>query len=490
MDSPDQPKPAKPVKQGTFSRLLIKKDVAALVEEGEKRGGLKRTLGPVSLTLLGLGAIIGTGIFVLTGVAARDYAGPSIVISFVIAGTVAAMAALAYAELASMIPVAGSAYTYAYAGIGELLAWIIAWDLILEYAVGSMTVAIGWSGYVGGLVRDLGFEIPPELLAGPLEGGVMNVVATGIVLLITMLLIKGIQESANVTNMLVVVKVGIILFIIIFGLSLVSATNYSPFFHHERGLVGTFTAAGLVFFSYIGFDALSTTAEEAKNPQRDLPIGILASLGISTALYVLAALVITGMIPYSSIDLTEPFAHAFRIAGYSWGGNLIAASAGAGITSVLIVLLLAQPRIFFSMARDRLLPAFIAKVHPKYRTPYIATLITGVVVAVVAGFVPIGIVATVTNIGTLFAFGLVSASVIILRYSNPNAKRGYRVPGPPWLLPGIGALGALTLMLFLPLLTWLVFLAWFGIGLVIYASYGYYKSRALAEAIASPQPST
>ncbi len=465
----------------SFRRLFIRRSVASLVEQGEKQSGLKRTLGPVTLTLLGLGAIIGTGIFVLTGVAARDYAGPAIVVSFIIAGFVSALAALAYAELASMIPVAGSAYTYAYAGIGELVAWIIAWDLILEYAVGAMTVANGWSGYIRGLVADVsGYELPKAWAAGPMEGGVIDIAAVLIVLAVTVLLVVGIKESAGVTNVLVAVKVGIILFVIIMGTSLVTGTNYRPFFHETEGFVGVFTAAGLVFFAYIGFDALSTTAEETRNPKRDLPIGIIASLAISTILYVLASLVITGMVPYTNINTDEPFAAAFRDADLAWAGNLIAASAVAGITSVLIVLLLSQPRIFFSMARDGLLPKFIAKIHPRYQTPYVATIITGLVVAFVAGLVPIGIVATVTNIGTLFAFFLVTASVTVLRYSSPDAKRGYRVPGPAWLLPGIGSLGALALMLFLPALTWLVFLLWFGVGLVLYASYGYYKSKALA----------
>jgi len=475
-----------PPLQHTFQRLFVKKSVASLVEQGERQSGLRRTLGPVSLTLLGLGAIIGTGIFVLTGVAAKEYAGPAIVLSFVVAGLVSAMAALAYAELASMIPVAGSAYTYAYAGIGEIIAWIIAWDLILEYAVGAMTVAVGWSGYVSGLVADVSdgrLTIPPQWLAGPMEGGILNVPAALIVLAVTALLVVGIRESANVTNFLVVIKVAVILFIIVMGFSLVSGNNLTPFYHSQKGIGGVFTAAGLVFFAYIGFDALSTTAEETRNPKRDLPIGILVSLGAATLLYVLASFVITGMVKYTQIDETEPFAAAFRDAGYNWAGNLIAASAVAGITSVLIVLLLSQPRIFFSMARDGLLPRFIAKVHPRFRTPYIATIITGVVVAFVAALTPIGILATVTNIGTLFAFGLVSASVVILRYTDPEARRGYRVPGPSWLLPGLGAAGALVLMAFLPALTWLVFLLWFGLGLVLYSLYGYYRSRTLAESL-------
>lgn len=464
---------------------MLKKPVQDLVEEGTRKSELKRTLGPLSLTLLGVGGIIGTGIFVLTGVAARDYTGPAIVLSFLIAGAVAALAALAYAELASMIPVAGSAYTYAYAGIGEIVAWIIAWDLVLEYAVGAMTVAQGWAGYVRGLLLQGGIVIPNEWASGPLEGGYINLLAVGIVLAVTWLLIKGIRESANVTNALVVVKVSIIVFVILLGFTLVQPINYVPFIPAETdgryGISGVITGAGLVFFAYIGFDALSTTAEETKNPKRDLPIGILASLGISTLLYILASLVITGMVNYQDISTTEPFAPPFEEAGYAWAAAIIRVSAAAGITSVLIVLLMSQPRIFFSMARDGLLPRFIAKVHPRNRTPYVASLITGVIVAVVGGLLPIDIVATVSNIGTLFAFGLVAASVILLRYTEPDAHRGYKVPGPPWLLPGLGVLGAVGLMLYLPMLTLLVFIFWFGLGLVIYAIYGYRHSRALRE---------
>lgn len=465
-----------------YARLLLKKPVAELVEQGTQKSEFKRTLGPISLTLLGLGAIIGTGIFVLTGIAARDFAGPAIIISYLIAGTVAALAALAYAELASMIPVSGSAYTYAYAGVGEIVAWVIAWDLILEYAVGAMTVAQGWSGYVRGLLAQGGIVIPYEWSRGPLEGGYINVLAVLIVLAITVLLVKGIQESARVTNALVALKVAIIVFVILLGFTLINPPNYVPFLHEERGFGGVFTAAGLVFFAYIGFDALSTTAEETKNPKRDLPIGILLSLGISTVLYVAAAAVITGMVPYPQISTVEPFGAAFDDVGLAWAAAVIRVSAAAGITSVLIVLLLSQPRIFYSMARDGLLPPFIARVHPKFRTPWIATIITGLVVAFVGGLLPINIVAEVTNIGTLFAFGLVSLSVIILRRTNPEAPRGYRVPGPVWLLPGLGVLGSLGLIIALPSLTILIFLFWFGVGLAVYALYGYRKSRALERA--------
>lgn len=480
--------PAARVRQETegYGRLLLKKPVKDLVEEGTRRSELKRTLGPLTLTLLGIGGIIGTGIFVLTGVAARDYAGPAIVLSFLVAGTVAALAALAYAELASMIPVAGSAYTYAYAGIGEIVAWIIAWDLILEYAVGAMTVAQGWAGYVRGLLLQGGIEIPQQWAAGPLEGGYINVLAVLIVLAVTWLLVKGIQESANVTNALVVLKVTIIVFVILLGFTLIQPINYVPFIPAETdgryGWSGVITGAGLVFFAYIGFDALSTTAEETKNPKRDLPIGILASLGISTLLYILASAVITGMVNYKDISTTEPFAPPFEVAGYAWAAAIIRVSAAAGITSVLIVLLMSQPRILFSMARDGLVPRFLAKVHPRNKTPYVASILTGLVVAAVGGLLPIGIVATVANIGTLFAFGLVAASVVVLRYSDPDAHRGYRVPGPSWLLPGLGVLGAVGLMAYLPFLTLLVFVFWFGLGLVIYAFYGYRNSRALKEA--------
>lgn len=463
-----------------LARLTIKKPVAQLVEEGTKKSGLKKTLGPFSLTMLGLGAILGVGIFVLTGVAAREFAGPAVVVSFILAGTAAALAALCYAEMASMIPVSGSAYTYAYAGVGEVMGWIIGWDLILEYAVGSMAVSIGWSGYIAGVLETVGITIPQAFLHGPLEGGIVNVLAMFIVLAVTALLVVGIQESVTVTNVLVVVKVAIIAFIIVLGAFYIDPDNWTPFWHAQEGIFGALTAGGVVFFAYIGFDAVSTAAEETKDPKRDLPIGILASVGISTLLYLLAAGVITGMQHYTLLDLEAPFDAAFKFVGLPWAAAIISIGAGAGITSVLIVLLLAQPRIFFSMSRDGLLPAFIGKTHPKYHTPWVATIITGLGVAVFAGLTPIVIVASVTSIGTLFAFTLVSASVILLRYRDPDAERGYKVPFFPWL-PAAAVAASVILMLSLQLITWLIFLLWFGLGLILYAVYGYRKSKLAAQ---------
>ncbi|HEX9817194.1 MAG TPA: amino acid permease [Candidatus Thermoplasmatota archaeon] len=479
-----------------LARLFLKKDLSKLVEGDDQRIRLKRTLGPGTLILLGLAGIIGTGIFVLTGTAARNYAGPAVAISFLIAGLVAALAALAYAELSSMIPVSGSAYTYSYAGLGEIVAWVIGWDLVLEYAVGAMVVSQGWAGYVNGLLQQGGIFLPAVFLAGPLEGGVVNLLAVLIVLAVTGLLIYGMQESASVTNALVVVKLLVIAFVIFLGFTLVNDINYVPFIpdpvttnagDRVYGIGGIITAAGLVFFAYIGFDALSTTAEEARNPRRDLPISIIVSLAISTVLYILVSLVLVGMEPYLNIDVQEPLGQSFENRGYAWAAALIRIGAAVGITGVLVVLLLSQPRIFYSMARDGLLPQMFARVHPTFRTPWVATLVTGLVVALVAGFVPLDILATVVNIGTLFAFAVVSASVIVLRYKQPNATRGYRVPGPAWLIPGLGALVSVALIFSLPRLTLLFFAFWTGAGLVLYAFYGYNKSHA-ATAFKAAQP--
>ncbi|MGQ9582352.1 MAG: amino acid permease [Thermoplasmatota archaeon] len=451
------------------------KSVEQVLEEAEASPNkLRRSLNVIDITAIGIGAIIGAGIFVLTGVAAAVRAGPAVVVSFVVAGVACALAALCYAEFSSMIPISGSAYTYSYATMGELVAWIIGWDLILEYAVGAIAVSIGWSGYFVQLLGAAGVEFPASLAAGPFAGGAINLPAIFIVLLLTLMLVLGTRESARLNLALVLTKIVVILIVVMAGASYIDSKNYEDFLPY--GVPGVFGGAAIVFFAYIGFDAASTTAEEAKNPQRDLPIGILGSLLISTALYIAAAVVLVGMVPYSELNQAAPFAYAFAQHHVVWATAVVSAGAIAGITSVLLVSLLAQPRIFFSLSRDGLLPRAIARVHPRFGTPFIATMVTGAAVALCAGVLPIETAAELTNIGTLFAFLLVSVGVIILRRVRPDVKRPFRVPLVPWL-PALGAIFCLALMLSLPLLTWLRFIMWLGIGLLIYANYGYRRSR-------------
>jgi len=461
-------------------RFTITKKVEDVLDEADRSPNkLKRSLNVLDITAIGIGAIIGAGIFVLTGVAAALRAGPAIILSFIVAGIGCGLAALCYAEFASMIPISGSAYTYSYATLGELLAWIIGWDLILEYAVGAIAVAIGWSGYLVELFGAAGVELPVALTAGPMAGGVINIPAIFIVLLLTGLLVMGTRESAKINLGLVVIKIAIIIVVIVFGMSYVNSKNFEPFM--PFGAWGVVGGAGLVFFAYIGFDAASTTAEEAKNPQRDLPIGIIGSLIISTALYIAAAVVLTGMVPYKMLNQAAPFAYAFSQYNVTWATMVISAGAIAGITSVLLISLLAQPRIFFSLSRDGLLPARISKVHPRFKTPYISTMITGGAVAIFAGILPIGVAAELTNIGTLFAFFLVSLGIILLRRSRPDLHRPFKVPLVPWL-PLAGAGFCLLLMVSLPAITWYRFIAWLGIGLIIYANYGYHHSKTMKRA--------
>ena len=494
---------------------------------------MKRALGPFHLTCLGIGAIIGTGIFVLTGTGAagevvagsiwrtpvlnfiqswvghaplvlgRPGAGPAVVLSFVVAGIACGFAALCYAELASMIPVAGSAYTYSYATLGEIIAWIIGWDLILEYAVGNMAVAVGWSGYFvrlcGGLfnlkfplwlvndyttakgIIDQGGDALaayssatfPVIAGQPIA---LNLPALLVVAAVTALLVYGIRESARTNATIVVIKVAVAVFVIAFGAFLVHPTNWHPFM--PKGFSGVMSGAAIVFFAFIGFDAVSTTAEETKNPQRDMPIGIIASLIICTLLYVLMSGVITGMRKYTTY-LGDPAAVATAFAGRPWAQALISAGALAGITSVLLVFQLGQPRIFMAMARDGLLPQYFAKIHPRFRTPHITTIWTGVFVGGVAAFTDIGSLAELTNIGTLFAFVLVCLGVIVLRRKEANRPRPFRVPFSP-VFPIGGTLMCLVLMLSLPILTWIRFFVWLAIGLVIYLLYGVRHSRLRA----------
>jgi len=471
------------------SNLFKTKSIEQLVGDVEHGGkALRRTLTATDLTLLGVGAIIGTGIFVLTGTAAANQAGPAIILSYLAAGTACAFAALCYAEFASMIPIAGSAYTYAYATLGELVAWMIGWDLILEYAVGSMTVAIGWSGYMQRLLAGFGIELPVALAAAP-PVGIINLPAVIIVLLIMILLVIGIRESARFNAVMVAIKVAAVLFFLAAGISYVEPTNWQPFTPY--GMPGVMAAAAVVFFAYIGFDAVSTTAEEAKNPQRDLPIGIISSLVVCTVLYLAVGAVLTGIVPvveYRALAealpgvpiadqlesvkfLNAPVAYALSVIGLDWAAGVVSAGAVAGITSVLLVMLMSQPRIFFAMSRDRLLPQGVSKVHPRFGTPYITTIITCVIVALVAGVTQIQVVGEMTSIGTLFAFVVVCAAVLTLRVKRPDAKRPFRVPFGP-IFPVLGILSCAYLMLSLPILTWVRFLVWLDIGMVVYWAYG------------------
>ncbi|MBI3810552.1 MAG: amino acid permease [Nitrospirae bacterium] len=440
---------------------------------------LKRTLSLFDLTALGVGAIIGTGIFVLVGTAAvgdgdRPGAGPALALSFVLSGAACLLAALCYAEFASMIPVAGSAYTYTYATLGELFAWVTGWSLVLEYGIACVAVAIGWSGYFISILDRAGVHLPPMLTNAPHEGGLINLPAVLIVLALTVLLVIGIKESARVTGVIVVIKIAVVLFFIVVGAFAVEPANWSPFM--PNGFAGVGAAAAVIFFAYIGFDAVSTTAEEAMNPQRDVPIGIIVSLAICTVLYIAVAVVLTGIVPYSQIHVKAPVAEALNQAGIRWGGALVATGAVAGITSVLIVMLLGQIRVFYAMSRDGLLWPWLSAVHPRYGTPHHATLITGVGVAILAGFVPIGVAAELTNIGTLFAFTLVCGAVLVLRKTRPDLKRAFRMPFVP-LLPILGMAACLGLIGFLPSITWAGFLVWAVVGLILYSVYGFRHSK-------------
>jgi basic amino acid/polyamine antiporter, APA family len=446
---------------------------------------LKKTLTAWDLTCLGIGAIIGTGIFVLIGTAIvgdahRPGAGPGIIVSFILSGLTCALAALCYAEMSAMIPVAGSAYTFSYATLGEMLAWLTGWNLILEYGVACVAVAIGWSGYFNNLLKLAGLELPYWATHAPGggDGGIANIPAAIIVLLVTIILVIGIKESARATGIVVLIKLAVILFFIAIGSTSVNPDNWSPFM--PQGLAGVGAAAAIVFFAYIGFDAVSTAAEEAKNPKRDVPIGIIASLAVCTILYIAVAAVLTGLIPSSQIDIHAPVAEALRLAGFKWGAAVIAIGAVAGITSVLVVMMLGQIRVFFAMSRDRLLGPWLSIVHPRFGTPHRATILTGVAVATLAALIPIGEAADMTNIGTFFAFVLVCIGVIVLRYTKPDHPRPFRVPFMP-VVPVLGTLACLGLMWQLPQLTWIRFGVWTIIGIVVYLGYGLKHSRLASE---------
>ena len=505
--------------------LLRRKSVTDLQEEALTDHSLKRALGPMNLTALGIGAIIGTGIFVLTGTVAAQNAGPAVILSFVLAGVASVFAALCYSEFAALVPMAGSAYTYGYATLGELFAWIIGWDLILEYAVGAITVAIGWSGYVVSFLHDFGINIPPALSAArgtqlievstpvaallkakagwvAVSGGLMdqirasgtdpatlhqvttifNLPAVFIIFVVTTLLVVGIKESANFNDLIVLVKVAVVVLFIIGAAHAIVVSNWHPFIPPNTGQAGHFgwsgvmTGAGIVFFAYIGFDAVSTAAQEAKNPQRDMPIAIIGSLLICTLLYILVSGIATGVVPYALLDVPDPIAVAADHAGLGWMGRLIKLGAIAGLSSVILVMLLGQSRVFYSMARDGLLPPFVSRVHPRFRTPWITSIVTGIGVAIFSAIFTVREAGSLCSIGTLLAFVIVSMGIIVLRVREPNLPRRFATPFV-WFVAPAGALSALALMAALPWPTWRRLLVWFVIGIIVYFLYGVRRSK-------------
>lgn len=454
-----------------ISRLLRKKSIEQLLSETQGAASLRKTLGALDLTMIGIGAIIGTGIFVLTGVAAANYAGPGLVLSFVISGIACAFAALVYAEFSSSVPVAGSAYTYSYVSLGEFMAWIIGWDLMLEYLLAASTVAIGWSGYFQMLLNGFGIYVPTWASGalGSVSGAIFNLPAVAIALLITLLLSLGVKEAARFNNLIVFIKLAVVLLFIILAVWYVKPANWTPFL--PFGFKGVMGGAAIVFFAYIGFDAVSTAAEEVINPKRDMPIGIIASLIICTFLYIIVSLILTGVVPYKLLDVSAPVAFALHYIHQDWAAGIISLGAIGGITTVLLVMLYGQTRVFFAMSRDGLLPKVFSNVHPKHKTPFLSTWITGITVAIIAGITPINTVAELVNIGTLSAFVFVSIGVIILRKTQPDLHRSFRVPWVP-LVPILAALFCLILMIQLPLITWIRFVVWLVIGLIIYFFYG------------------
>jgi APA family basic amino acid/polyamine antiporter len=479
--------------------LFATKPLHRFESEAKGENRLKRVLGPLELINLGIGCIIGTGIFVMIGVAAHDKAGPVLSLSFVVAGFACAMAGLCYAEFAAMVPVAGSAYTYAYATLGELFAWIIGWDLLLEYTVAAAAVASGWSGYMQSLLKQCGIHIPKILSGAPfaigvslkpeLSGTAVDLLAVLVVVALTVLLVKGIKESTSFNNVIVAVKVAVVLFVIAVGAFFVKSANWHPFapfgfgglsfFGHVIGQkaadgapLGMLAGAAFVFFAYIGFDTVSAHSEEAKNPQRDVPAGIIGSLLICTVLYIAVAAVLTGMVRYSSLSTAAPVADAFRQVGLPWAQALVSLGAIAGITTVLLALMLGQPRVLLAMARDGLIPkSFFSAVHCKFCTPWKSTILNGIVICILAGLIPLKILAELVNIGTLLAFVIVCTAVLIMRKTNPDAKRPFRCPWVP-VVPILGIVFCLALMLSLPTVNWIRLGVWLVIGLVIYGCYG------------------
>ena len=436
--------------------------------------GMLKNLAAVDLLMLGIGAVIGTGIFVLTGVAAAKYAGPAVPLSFILSGLTCALAGLAYAEFASIVPASGSAYTYAYASMGEFIAFIVGWNLILEYTVTSSAVAVGWSGYVVGLFASAGLHLPHALVVSPEEGGVFNLPAVLITLFLSFLLVRGTKESVKLNRILVFVKLGAIFLFLALAAPHVEAANWEPFL--PFGYSGVVSGAAIVFFAYIGFDAVATTAEECRNAARDLPVGIIGSLFICTLLYAVVAAVLTGVVPYSMLDTAEPVAFALRHIGYNVGSAIVAVGAICGITTVLLVLLYGQSRIFFAMSRDGMVPANVCKIHRRFHTPYRVTILGAIFVSVIAGVFPIGMIAEMANIGTLSAFLIASIGVMVLRKTEPNLKRNFKCPAV-WIIAPLAVLSCGYLMANLPLATWHRFGFWILFGLCVY--FGYSRAHSV-----------
>ncbi|WIW69949.1 amino acid permease [Anaerosinus gibii] len=452
--------------------IFRKKSMEVLSQEASNTS-LRRTLGAFDVIMLGVGIIIGTGIFVLTGVAAAQYAGPALMLSFVIASVTCAFVSLAYAELASMVPVSGSAYTYTYASMGEFLAWLVGWNLILEYSVGASAVAGGWSAYFVGLIKSAGIDIPLAITAVPADGGIVNLPAIIITLLMTYLLVLGIRESTTANKILVAVKFGAIFLFLFLAGPRVDVTNWQPFM--PFGFAGVSAGAAVIFFAYLGFDSVATAAEETKNPKRDMPIGIIGSLIICTLLYILVSGVMTGVVHYELLDTAEPVTFVLRQLGYHFGSAIVGTGALAGLTTVLLVMMYAQTRAFYAISRDGLIPEWLCTIHPRFGTPHIITILVGLGVALISGFTPIHLVAEMCSSGTLFAFIIASIGVVVMRKKYPDAERPFKCPAV-YVIAACAVISCAYVMLNLAFMTWVRFIAWSILGTIIYFVYGYSHS--------------